>query len=339
MAMSQAAVSIRELHKQYGPIKAIDGVSLEVNQGEIFGLLGPNGAGKTTTLRCLCTLERPDAGQLSVCGISVAADPRGVRKCLGYVAQEVALDKVLTARELLRLQADIHHLPAALARSRIQEMLDLLGLTDRADDKIKTYSGGMMKRLDLAAGLVHAPRVLVLDEPTVGLDIQSRLSVWAFLRELRKRGTTILLTSHYLEEIDLLADRVAIIDRGKVIALGTAEELKQQVGGERVTLRIREFAPREEAERAAAVLGQLPFVREVIINSAQGNALNLVVASQDPIQTVTLVRETLHHAGLSVFGISQSRPSLDDVFLAATGQTLQDAELASANAPPAKKKK
>lgn len=335
--MAEAAVRIRELYKSYGPIKAVDGLSLEVPAGQIFGLLGPNGAGKTTTLRCLCTLERPDRGELEVAGVSVTADPRAARRQLGYVAQEVALDKMLTGRELLQLQADIYHLAPAVAKKQIELALELLSLEDRADDKIKTYSGGMMKRLDLAAGLLHNPRVLVLDEPTVGLDIQSRLGVWAFLRELRRRGVTILLTSHYLEEIDMLASRVAIIDRGKLIACGSPDELKRAVGGERVTLRIREFSPAEEAQQAAAALRALPFVKEVIINEAQVNALYLVVSAPDPLSTVPTLREALTRQGLPVFGIAQSRPSLDDVFLAATGQTFQDADLAAA--PTGKKKK
>jgi ABC-2 type transport system ATP-binding protein len=334
-----AAVIIRDLRKQFGSIQAVDGVSLEVPGGQIFGLLGPNGAGKTTTLRCLCTLERPDSGSLNVCGVDVLADPRGARQRIGYVAQEVALDKILTGRELLQLQADIYHLPSSLARTRIDNALELLGLSERSGDRIKTYSGGMMKRLDLAAGLLHDPQVLILDEPTVGLDIQSRLNVWAFLRELTKRGITVLLTSHYLEEIDMLATRVAIIDRGRVIAEGTPEDLKQQVGGERVTLRIREFSPAEEAKQAADTLRVLPFVKEVIINEAQGNALYLVVSAPDPLEMVPAMRAALKQVGLPVFGVAQSRPSLDDVFLAATGQTLQDADLAASSAPGKKKKK
>ncbi|UFP96599.1 ABC transporter ATP-binding protein [Gloeobacter morelensis] len=324
----EAAIRIEDLHKSYGSTKAVDGLSLTVAPGQIYGLLGPNGAGKTTTLRCLCTLERPDRGWLEVAGISVADDPRAVRQLLGYVAQEIALDKILTGRELLQLQADLYHLSRAAAREQIAQMLELLDLSERADERIKTYSGGLMKRLDLAAGLLHNPKVLVLDEPTVGLDIQSRLAVWNFLRELRRRGVTVLLTSHYLEEIDMLAARVAIIDRGRLIAEGTPEELKQRVGGERVTLRIREFSPAAEAREAAALLGALPFVKEVIINEAQGNALYLVVAAADPLSTVPTLREELTRSGLPLFGVALARPSLDDVFLAATGQTLQDADLA-----------
>ncbi|NJO78316.1 MAG: ABC transporter ATP-binding protein [Cyanobacteria bacterium RM1_2_2] len=323
-----SAVVIEKLQKRYGAVEAVKDVSLRVEPGEIFGLLGPNGAGKTTTLRCLCTLATPDAGKIEVSGISVLESPKLARQKLGYVAQEVALDKVLTGRELLQLQAAIYHLPAVTIKPQIERALSLLGLQDWADKKTGTYSGGLKKRLDLAAGLLHQPDVLVLDEPTVGLDIESRVVVWDFLRSLRDNGTTVMLTSHYLEEVDALADRVAIIDKGVVIAAGTPSELKDRVGGDRVTLRIREFTPVEEAENAKTMLQSMPFVQEVIVNSAQGNSLNLVVAPQS--DALITIQQALKEAGLPTFGISQSRPSLDDVYLAATGRTLLDAELAAA---------
>ncbi|MBD2744922.1 ATP-binding cassette domain-containing protein [Coleofasciculus sp. FACHB-1120] len=332
------AVLIEKLQKRYGSVEAVKNVSFQVEPGEIFGLLGPNGAGKTTTLRVLCTLTTPDAGKIEVSGISVVDNPRGARQRLGYVAQEVALDKVLTGRELLQLQAALYHLPRAVAKQRIEAVLSVLGLQEYADKKTGTYSGGLRKRLDLAAGLLHQPDVLVLDEPTVGLDIESRVVVWDFLRQLRASGTTVLITSHYLEEIDALADRVAIIDRGVVIASGTPSELKDRVGGDRITLRIREFSPIEEAEKAKTMLQSLPFVQEAIINSAQGNSLNLVVTPQsDALMTI---QQSLQAANLPIFGIAQARPSLDDVYLAATGRTLMDAELAAAGSrdPKAEKK-
>jgi len=322
------AVLIQNLQKRYGTVEAVKDVSLQVEPGEIFGLLGPNGAGKTTTLRCLCTLARPDAGKIEVSGVSVIDQPRLARQLLGYVAQEVALDKVLTGRELLQLQADLYHLPRAEAKTRIETAIALLGLAEWADKKTGTYSGGLRKRLDLAAGLLHQPDVLVLDEPTVGLDIESRVAVWDFLRQLKAAGTSVLITSHYLEEVDALADRVAIIDRGVVIASDTPSALKDQVGGDRITLRIREFSPLEEAQQAQAMLTDLPFVQEVIINSAQGNSLNLVVKSQS--DALSTIQQALQSAGLPIFGIAQARPSLDDVYLAATGRTLMDAELAAA---------
>ncbi|GAX38169.1 ABC transporter ATP-binding protein [Nodularia sp. NIES-3585] len=332
------AVLIENLQKSYGAVVAVKDVSFQVEPGEIFGLLGPNGAGKTTTLRALCTLTTPDAGKIAVSGISVIDNPRIARQKLGYVAQEVALDKVLTGKELLQLQAALYHIPRKVAKQRIDMVLDLLGLQEYADKKTGTYSGGLRKRLDLAAGLLHAPDVLVLDEPTVGLDIESRFVVWDFLRQLRASGTTVLITSHYLEEIDALADRVAIIDRGVVIAAGTPSQLKDKVGGDRITLRIREFSPIEEAEKAKHLLQDLAFVQEVIINTAQGNSLNLVVTPQS--DALITIQQSLNTVGLPTFGIAQSRPSLDDVYLAATGRTLMDAELAAVSTrdPKAEKK-
>jgi len=322
------AVLIQNLQKRYGSVEAVKDISFQVEAGEIFGLLGPNGAGKTTTIRCICTLTTPDAGKVEVSGISVVDQPRVARRRLGYVAQEVALDKVLTGRELLQLQAALYHLPGSVAKKRIEEVISLLGLEEYADKKTGTYSGGLKRRIDLAAGLLHQPDVLVLDEPTVGLDIESRFVVWDLLRKLREAGTTILITSHYLEEIDALADRVAIIDRGVVIAAGTPSQLKDQVGGDRITLRIREFSPIEEAETARNLLQTLSFVQEVIINSAQGNSLNLVVKPHS--DALMSIQQSLKDAGLPTFGIAQARPSLDDVYLAATGRTLMDAELATA---------
>jgi ABC-2 type transport system ATP-binding protein len=332
------AVFIEKLQKRYGSVVAVQDVSFQVEPGEIFGLLGPNGAGKTTTIRCLCTLAKPDAGKVEVSGISVMDNPRATRQRLGYVAQEVALDKVLTGRELLQLQAGLYHLPKAVAQQRIETMLEVLGLQEYADKKTGTYSGGLRKRLDLAAGLLHQPDVLVLDEPTVGLDIESRFVVWEFLRQLRAAGTTVVITSHYLEEIDALADRVAIIDRGVVIAAGTPSELKDRVGGDRITLRIREFSPQDEAENAKKMLAALPFVQEVIINTAQGNSLNLVVQPQS--DALNSIQQSLREASLPIFGIAQARPSLDDVYLAATGRTLLDAELAASSSrdPKAERK-
>ncbi|OIP76696.1 MAG: lysozyme [Oscillatoriales cyanobacterium CG2_30_44_21] len=319
----QLAVRIENLRKTYGDTVAIDGISLNVTQGQIYGLLGPNGAGKTTTMRCICTLTTPDSGIVEVAG---ARDARAIRDRLGYIAQEVALDKVLTGRELLKFQAALYHIPPKQIGDRIDYVLNLLQLEDYADKLSGTYSGGLKKRLDLAAGLLHQPPVLVLDEPTVGLDIQSRIAIWEFLRKLRASGVTVLISSHYLEEIDALADRVAIIDRGKIIAEGTTDELKAKVGGDRITVRIREFAERKEAEQAQKILQQLPIVQNITINSAQGNALNLFVTSD--ANAISDVQNMLTAVDINVFSLSQSRPSLDDVFLAATGQTILDAEIA-----------
>ncbi|HEY9706451.1 MAG TPA: ATP-binding cassette domain-containing protein, partial [Allocoleopsis sp.] len=321
------AVLVEKLQKSYGKVEAVKDVSFQVESGEIFGILGPNGAGKTTTLRCLCTLANPDSGKLEISGISVVNNPRIARQKLGYIAQEVALDKILTGRELLNLQAALYHLPNKLIKERINQILNLLELTKWADIKTGTYSGGIRKRFDLAAGLLHQPDVLILDEPTVGLDIESRQIMWDFLRNLKNNGTTVLITSHYLEEIDALANRVAIIDQGVVISTGTPNELKDKVGGDRVTLRIREFTPITEAQQAQNILKSLSFVQEIIINNAQGNSLNLVITPQT--DALINIQQTLKNADLPTFSIAQARPSLDDVYLAATGKTLLDAELAA----------
>ncbi|NDD44339.1 MAG: ATP-binding cassette domain-containing protein, partial [Synechococcaceae bacterium WB9_4xB_025] len=225
-------LELTQLEKAYGAVKALDGLSLTVPEGCLYGLLGPNGAGKTTTLRILATLLAPDAGSVSVAGVDALKDPRGVRRLLGYVAQEVAIDKILTGRELLQLQGDLYHLQRGVRDARIAELVQRLSMAEWIDRRCGTYSGGMRRRLDLAAGLLHQPRVLVLDEPTVGLDIESRAAIWQVLRELRQQGTTVLLSSHYLEEVEALADAMAIIDAGRVIAEGTPEALKQQLGGD-----------------------------------------------------------------------------------------------------------
>ncbi len=332
-----AAVLIENLRKSYGDVQAVKDISFTVQPGEIFGLLGPNGAGKTTTIRCLCTLAKPDSGKIEVGGVSAIASPKAARQRLGYVAQEVAIDKVLTGRELLRLQAALYHLPKKLIGDRIDQLLTVLGLGEYADKKTGTYSGGIRKRLDLAAGLLHQPEVLVLDEPTVGLDIESRRVVWEFLRELRSAGTTVLITSHYLEEIDALADRLAIIGKGVVIAEGTPSELKNKLGGDRVTLRIREFTADEEAQKAKHILESLPFVEEIIINTTQGNSLNLIVKSGQ--SSLSKIEQSLSEIDLPTFSLAQSRPSLDDVYLAATGQTIMDAEVSAASTRDIKKEK
>ena len=332
-----AAVLIENLRKSYGDVQAVKDISFSVQPGEIFGLLGPNGAGKTTTIRCLCTLAKPDSGKIEVGGISALSSPKAVRQRLGYVAQEVAIDKVLTGRELLKLQAALYHLPKKLIGDRIEQLIAVLGLAEYADNQTGTYSGGIRKRLDLAAGLLHQPQVLVLDEPTVGLDIESRMVVWEFLRELQTAGTTVLITSHYLEEIDALADRLAIIGQGVLIDEGTPSELKNKLGGDRVTLRIREFTPDEEADKAKHILESLPFVEEVIINTVQGNSLNLIVKSGQ--SSLSKIEQSLLEIGLPTFSLAQSRPSLDDVYLAATGQTIMDAEMAAASTRDLKKEK
>ena len=322
-----ALIELRELSKAYGDVTALAGLDLDVPDGCLYGLLGPNGAGKTTTLRILATLLAPDAGRVCIDGIDALQDPRAVRQRLGYVAQEVAIDKILTGRELLQLQGDLFHLSKSLRDARIDDLIDRLAMQGWIDRRCGTYSGGMRRRLDLAAGLLHRPKLLVLDEPTVGLDIESRAAIWDLLRQLVREGTGVLLSSHYLEEVEALADRMAIIDAGRVIAEGTPEGLKQRLGGDRVTLRIREFSDAAEAERVSALLQPLDGVQQVVVNRAQGYSLNLVIDGDPVVETM---RRCLASEGLPVFALAQSRPSLDDVYLQATGRTLMDAELAVA---------
>jgi ABC-2 type transport system ATP-binding protein len=339
----ESVIELQQLCKRYGGKKAatavvaLDNLSLQVPAGSLYGLLGPNGAGKTTALRILCTLLAPDSGSVRVGGIDALAEPRAVRRLLGYVAQEVAIDKILTGRELLQLQGDLYHLVPAARNRRMGELIELLGMAEWIDRRCGSYSGGMRRRLDLAAGLLHSPRVLVLDEPTVGLDIESRAAIWSVLRQLRDGGTTVLLSSHYLEEVDALADHLAIIEAGKVIAEGAPAVLKAALGGDRVTLRVREFSDAEEAERVRSFLHDCAGVRQVVVNRAQGYSLNLVIEHDGVVEQL---RRQLAAADLPVFALAQSRPSLDDVYLQATGRTLMDAELAVAGSrdPKAERK-
>ena len=331
-----ALIELRNISKTYGNVTALHELDLTVPEGCLYGLLGPNGAGKTTAMRILATLLAPEQGSVHVDGVDALADPRAVRRLLGYVAQDVAIDKILSGRELLQLQGDLYHLRRGHRDERIADLIRRLDMADWIDRRCGTYSGGMRRRLDLAAGLLHRPRLLVLDEPTVGLDIESRSAIWQLLRQLVQEGTTVLLSSHYLEEVEALADRMAIIDDGRVIAEGTPTELKQRLGGDRVTLRVREFSDFDEAARVRALLEPIHGVRQVVINRAQGFSLNLVVEGGLVIQQL---ESTLEGAGIPVFALAQSRPSLDDVYLQATGRTLMDAELAIAGQRDVKQEK
>ena len=322
-----ALIELRQLNKAYGDVQALQGLDLEVPDACLYGLLGPNGAGKTTTLRILATLLAPDSGSVLVDGVDALLDPRAVRRRLGYVAQEVAIDKILTGRELLQLQGDLYHLQRSERDTRIADLINRLAMAPWIDRRCGTYSGGMRRRLDLAAGLLHRPRLLVLDEPTVGLDIESRTAIWQLLRQLVDDGTSVLLSSHYLEEVEALADRMAIIDAGRVIAEGTPDGLKQRLGGDRVTLRVREFSDATEASQLSALLQPLEGVQQVVVNRSQGFSLNLVVSGPPVVEQL---RQRLAAEGYPVFALAQSRPSLDDVYLQATGRTLMDAELAVA---------
>lgn len=317
-------IKLRDLFKSYGPVMALNGLNLEVPKGSLYGLLGPNGAGKSTALRIICTLLSPDSGHVEVGGHNVLFEEKETRRRLGYVAQDVAIDKILTGRELLQLQGDLYHLDKKYKRKRIEELIERLDMHEWIDRRCGSFSGGMKRRLDLSSGLLHEPELLILDEPTVGLDIESRSVIWGLLKELRNKETTILLSSHYLEEVDELADEMAIIDKGKVIASGKPDDLKKELGGDRVTLRVREFSDEVEAESVKKLIKNINGVSNVVVNQKQGYSLNFLVQSNDVISNLS---GHLSKENFEVFALSHSRPSLDDVYLQATGKTLMDAEL------------
>jgi ABC-2 type transport system ATP-binding protein len=312
------AIEARGLTRTFkGDIEAVRGVDFNVAKGEIFGFLGPNGAGKSTTIRMLCTLLPPTSGSALVAGHDVMDDGDAVRRSIGVALQEIGLDPVQTGRELLELQCGLYGITGAAGRERTNELLELVGLTDAADRRTKTYSGGMKRRLDLASALVHEPKVLFLDEPTTGLDPASRLTVWDEVRKINANGTTIFLTTQYLEEADELCERLAIIDSGEIVAEGTPESLKAQIGKDVVSVELHGA----DAERTQEVIGELPGLDRVI---AEEDALALFV--ENGAASIAEIVRRLTDANVEVGAISVSRPSLDDVFLEATGRRLEGAE-------------
>ncbi len=315
---------VREFKK--GP-RAVDGIDLRVEPGEIYGFLGPNGAGKSTTVLMLTTLLPPTAGTARVAGHDVVTDGPAVRSSIGAALQEAALDPLLTGREHLRLQSALQGMPRRERRARADELLERVGLTQAADRKVKGYSGGMKRRLDLALALVHRPRVLFLDEPTTGLDPQSRSALWAEVGRLaRDEGVTVFLTTQYLEEADVLADRVGIIDHGRIVAEGTPAALKAEVGRSRV-----DVVPAEAADRDAIAQVLRRFGEE-----ASGSPQSVSVRLSEGGGDLTGILRSLDAAGLGVAHLQLHAPTLDDVFLAKTGRSLEgeddDAGLAMASA-------
>jgi ABC-2 type transport system ATP-binding protein len=308
------------LVKRFGSFTALDGVDFRVEPGTVVGLLGPNGAGKTTTIRILTTLLRPDGGRATVAGYDVVREARVVRACIGLTGQFAAVDDDLTGRENLVLVGRLGRLPKTAAVARADRLLTTFQLADAADRALRTYSGGMRRRLDLAASLMVAPAVLFLDEPTTGLDPRSRLDLWDVIAELRGAGTTIVLTTQYLEEADRLADRISVIDGGRIIAEGTADDLKARVGGSVVAVTL---ADRHDAARAAGTLAEAfgLSLGEVSTDPEVGTVTVPVTAGGDAL--VAAVR-ALDAAGVSVADLVLRRPSLDDVFLALTGHHATD---------------
>jgi ABC-2 type transport system ATP-binding protein len=305
---ARSAIAVAGLRKSFGDKVVLDGIDLEVAKGTIFALLGPNGAGKTTMVQILSTLIGADAGELCVAGHDVARDPDAVRSAIGVTGQFSAVDNLLTGEENLRLMADLRHLDRAEGRRRAAELLDRFELVEAAGKPAGTYSGGMRRRLDLAMGLIGDPRIIFLDEPTAGLDPRSRRTMWQIIRDLVADGVTIFLTTQYLEEADELADQVALLDHGRLIAEGTPEALKRRVPGGHVRL---QFADQEGLKSAARALGA---------SARDDDALTLEVPSDGGVRSLRGLLDQLDGASVEVDSLSLHLPDLDDVFLALTGQ-------------------
>jgi ABC-2 type transport system ATP-binding protein len=304
-------IDVRELRKAFDDFEAVRGVSFEVEPGEVFGFLGPNGAGKTTTINMLCTLARPTGGQALVAGHDVVKERDDVRRNIGLVFQEPTLDGYLTAAQNLRLHAELYGVDPALIPQRMQQMLEMVGLWDRRDSAVMTFSGGMRRRLEIARGLMHSPRVLFLDEPTIGLDPQTRSSIWSYIRQLRENEEiTIFMTTHYMDEAEY-CDRIAIMDQGEIVALDSPEALKAQVGADRVRIETDDNEAAIEALREHFDVEARIAERSVMFNVPGGEEF---------------VPRLFAELGLPIRSVSVARPTLDDVFMSHTGTTIRDAE-------------
>ncbi|MEM9149022.1 MAG: ATP-binding cassette domain-containing protein [Cyanobacteria bacterium P01_F01_bin.3] len=307
-------VEVNSLTKRFGDTIVLRGIDLSVDRGTVLGVLGPNGAGKTTVINCLTTLLRPDGGQATIAGYDVVAQPEAVRSLIGLTGQFAAVDEVLTARENLILFSRLLRLSSGAAKKRAQELLAQFDLTDAADRPVKTFSGGMRRRLDLAASIVVSPLVLFLDEPTTGLDPRSRQQLWSVVKDLKNQGITIILTTQYLEEADALADQIVVIDQGQVIAEGTVDELKDKVGGKFCELRLANL---EDFDKVKALLSDIGEV----ITGEMGKEGPLAIAAPNGANTLTDIVLKLEAADIPLADISLRRPSLDDVFFSLTGHT------------------
>jgi ABC-2 type transport system ATP-binding protein len=317
------AILARDLRKAYGKVQALDGLDLTVGRGTIFGLLGPNGAGKSTTVKILTTLSRPDSGEARVAGFDVLESPRRVRRAIGVVGQRPGSAEEATGRENLVLQGELYGITGRELKRRVGEVLDHFGLTKSADRPVRTYSGGMQRRLDVAMGLLHSPQVLFLDEPTTGLDPEVRAALWAEIERLaRDEQMTILLTTHYLEEADRLASDLAIVDRGRVVAQGSPDQLKRELEGDAVHV---ELAEAEPDARIQAVLAR---VRELIDVSVDGRFVH--TRATHGATAVPGVLAALESSGVKVASVSMARPSLDEVYLRHAGRRFEDADLKEA---------
>jgi ABC-2 type transport system ATP-binding protein len=310
------AIEVNDLRKSFGDVEAVRGVSFEVAAGEIFGFLGPNGAGKTTTINMLCTLARPSGGSAFVAGHDVVRERDDVRRHIGLVFQDQTLDGYLTAEQNLRMHAELYGVDSKLVADRMRQVLEMVGLWERRDGQVLTFSGGMRRRLEIARGFLHSPRVLFLDEPTIGLDPQTRSSIWRYIRALqRSEEITIFMTTHYMDEAEF-CDRIAIMDQGEIVVLDTPDALKAQVGADRVTIHT------EDDDAAVAALAD---VYGIEAQTAEG-AVTFYVSSGE-----AFVPRLFAELGVPIVSVSVSRPTLDDVFMAHTGSTIRDAEQSTAS--------
>jgi ABC-2 type transport system ATP-binding protein len=309
-----SAICVKDLRKSFGDFEAVRGVNFEVATGEVFGFLGPNGAGKTTTINMLCTLTRPSGGSAEVAGFDVATARDDVRRHIGLVFQDQTLDGYLSAEQNLRLHAELYGVEKAVVKPRMQQVLEMVGLWDRKDSQVMTFSGGMRRRLEIARGLMHSPRVLFLDEPTIGLDPQTRASIWSYIRQLQQQEEiTIFMTTHYMDEAEFCG-RIAIMDHGEIVTLDTPQALKEAVGADRIRIETA------DDERAIAALGET-FGLDATVSEG---VVSFAVAEGEEF-----VPRLFAELGVPIKSVSLSRPTLDDVFMSHTGSTIRDAEESS----------
>jgi ABC-2 type transport system ATP-binding protein len=312
------SIEINSLSKKFGNVLAVDDISLKVNEGEIFGFLGPNGAGKSTTMMILTTLLKPTSGSALVAGHDVVSDAKQVRENIGYVQQELSVDEYLTGRENLILQARLNHIPKNLVNKRIDEILNLIELTEKQDSAVVTYSGGMRKRLDIAGGLLHHPKVLFLDEPTVGLDIQTRRKIWEYLRKIHDEfHMTIFVSTHYMEEADSLCDRIGIIDYGKIQVIDSPQTMKNALGNEVITFTINN--DEEKKSNLISKIKEIEYVKDISINQN-----GITIFTSKGTEVIPLIFQLSSSLEMKINSISLTQPSLDDVFISYTGRELRD---------------
>ncbi len=320
---ADAILLVKDLKKTFDPdVRAVDGISFYVKRGEVFGFLGPNGAGKSTTIKIITTLLQKTAGTVYVDGLNLDESPARIREIIGYAAQDVGVDDDLSARENLRLQARFYHIPRAESESRVELIINTVGLADAADRRAGTYSGGMRRRLDLAMALISKPKLLFLDEPTTGLDPQNRISVWNYIKSLNDQGMTIFLTTQYMEEADRLCDRLCIVDHGKIVAHGTPASLKAEIGADVIQISLKADGAKNVRDIAREALRRLPEVQEV---QNQDSGIS-VYAKNGPTLVPQIVR-LLDDAGVQIAQLTLSAPSLDDVFLKHTGHQMRTEEV------------